>query len=74
MRPLTGITVVTLEHAIAAPFATRQLADLGADFLHVRRHEMDHALQPHRQLGVGSGRADRERLEEGAGQFHGERP
>jgi hypothetical protein len=27
--PLTGITVVTLEHAVAAPFATRQLADLG---------------------------------------------
>ena len=30
MQPLQGITVVTLEHAIAAPFATRQLADLGA--------------------------------------------
>lgn len=30
MQPLEGITVVTLEHAIAAPFATRQLADLGA--------------------------------------------
>ena len=30
MRPLEGITVVTLEHAIAAPFCTRQLADLGA--------------------------------------------
>ena len=29
-RPLDGITVVTLEHAIAAPFCTRQLADLGA--------------------------------------------
>ena len=29
-RPLDGITVVTLEHAIAAPLATRQLADLGA--------------------------------------------
>ena len=26
MQPLKGITVVTLEHAIAAPFATRQLA------------------------------------------------
>ena len=30
MLPLQGITVVTLEHAIAAPFCTRQLADLGA--------------------------------------------
>ena len=29
-RPLDGITVVALEHAIAAPFCTRQLADLGA--------------------------------------------
>ena len=29
MKPLSGITVVTLEHAIAAPLATRQLADLG---------------------------------------------
>ena len=30
MRPLQGMTVITLEHAIAAPFATRQLADMGA--------------------------------------------
>lgn len=30
MRPLDGITLVTLEHAIAAPFCTRQLAELGA--------------------------------------------
>ena len=30
MRPLEGFTVVTLEHAIAAPFCTRQLADLGS--------------------------------------------
>ena len=37
MRPLTGITVVTLEHAIAAPFATRQLADLGARVIKVER-------------------------------------
>ncbi len=29
-RPLDGITVVSLEHAIASPFCTRQLADLGA--------------------------------------------
>ena len=37
MRPLDGITVVTLEHAIAAPFATRQLADLGARVIKVER-------------------------------------
>ena len=37
MRPLQGITVVTLEHAIAAPFATRQLADLGARVIKVER-------------------------------------
>ena len=30
MQPLKGITVVTLEHAIAAPFATRLLSDRGA--------------------------------------------
>ncbi len=37
MQPLNGITVVTLEHAIAAPFATRQLADLGARIIKVER-------------------------------------
>ena len=37
MRPLQGITVVTLEHAIAAPFATRQLADLGARIIKIER-------------------------------------
>jgi len=37
MRPLAGTTVVTLEHAIAAPFATRQLADLGARVIKIER-------------------------------------
>lgn len=36
-RPLDGITVVSLEHAIAAPFCTRQLADLGARVIKVER-------------------------------------
>ena len=36
-RPLDGITVVSLEHAIAAPFCTRQLADLGARVVKVER-------------------------------------
>jgi len=39
MRPLDGITVVTLEHAIAAPFCTRQLADLGARVIKIERPE-----------------------------------
>src|SRR5262245_637191 len=37
MRPLDGITVIALEHAVAAPFATRQLADLGARVIKVER-------------------------------------
>ncbi|HNR84253.1 CaiB/BaiF CoA-transferase family protein [Ottowia sp.] len=36
-RPLDGITVISLEHAVAAPFATRQLADLGARVIKVER-------------------------------------
>ncbi|HVE54463.1 MAG TPA: CaiB/BaiF CoA-transferase family protein [Ramlibacter sp.] len=36
-RPLDGITVVSIEHAIAAPFCTRQLADLGARVVKVER-------------------------------------
>ena len=37
MQPLKNITIVTLEHAIAAPFATRQLADLGARVIKIER-------------------------------------
>ena len=37
LRPLDGITVISLEHAIAAPFCTRQLADLGARVIKVER-------------------------------------
>ena len=37
VRPLDHITVVSLEHAVAAPFCTRQLADLGARVIKVER-------------------------------------
>lgn len=37
MLPLAGVTVVSLEQAVAAPFATRQLADLGARVIKVER-------------------------------------
>ena len=36
-RPLDGLTVVSLEHAVAAPFCTRQLADMGARVIKVER-------------------------------------
>lgn len=35
--PLDGITVIALEHAVAAPFATRQMADLGARVIKIER-------------------------------------
>src|SRR5689334_13440431 len=35
--PPTGLTVVSVEQAVAAPFATRQLADLGARVIKVER-------------------------------------
>ncbi|MDP2240132.1 MAG: CaiB/BaiF CoA-transferase family protein [Burkholderiales bacterium] len=40
MRPLEGITVVSLEQAVAAPFASRQLADLGARVIKIERPEV----------------------------------
>ena len=39
-RPLDGITVIALEHAIAAPFASRQLADMGARVIKIERPEV----------------------------------
>src|SRR5690606_41753726 len=37
MRPLDGITVIALEQAVAAPFATRPFADLGARIVKIER-------------------------------------
>ena len=37
MRPLEDITVISLEQAVAAPFASRQLADLGATVIKIER-------------------------------------
>jgi itaconate CoA-transferase len=37
-HPLDGIHVVSIEHAVAAPFATRQLADLGARVIKIERN------------------------------------
>ena len=51
MLPLDGITVVALEQAVAAPFATRQLADLGARVIKVERPGVGRLrarLRPHR--------------------------
>ncbi|MBU0791399.1 MAG: CoA transferase, partial [Gammaproteobacteria bacterium] len=39
MLPLEGLLVVSLEHAIAAPLATRHLADLGARVIKIERPE-----------------------------------
>ena len=47
-----------------------QLGHPRAHFLDMRRHEMDHALEPQRQVAQRRRRPDRERLEEIARQFH----
>jgi itaconate CoA-transferase len=41
--PLKGLTVVSIEQAVAAPFASRQLADLGARVIKIERDAGDFA-------------------------------
>ncbi|MFT6774775.1 MAG: itaconate CoA-transferase, partial [Paracoccaceae bacterium] len=41
--PLAGLTVVAVEQAVAAPFATSRLADAGARVIKVERPEGDFA-------------------------------
>ena len=37
MRPMEGMRVIALEHAVAAPLCTRHLVDMGADVIKIER-------------------------------------
>jgi itaconate CoA-transferase len=52
-KPLDHITVVSLEHAIAAPFCTRQLADLGARVIKIERPEVGDFARAYDQRSRG---------------------
>lgn len=53
-QPLDHVTVVSLEHAIAAPFCTRQLADLGARVIKVERPEVGDFARHYDQRARGA--------------------
>ena len=53
VKPLDPVTVVSLEHAIAAPFCTRQLADLGARVIKVERPEVGDFARSYDQRARG---------------------
>lgn len=52
--PLSGLTVVTVEQAVAAPFCTSRLADAGARVIKIERPEGDFARAYDRALPAGS--------------------
>jgi len=54
VKPLDHITVVSLEHAIAAPFCTRQLADLGARVIKVERPDVGDFARNYDQRARGA--------------------
>ena len=54
IKPLDHITVVSLEHAIAAPFCTRQLADLGARVIKVERPDVGDFARNYDQRARGA--------------------
>jgi crotonobetainyl-CoA:carnitine CoA-transferase CaiB-like acyl-CoA transferase len=58
--PLSGVTVVSVEQAVAAPYATRQLADLGARVIKVERPGGDNArtLSPGLFAAVNRGKEE----------------
>ena len=49
-RPLEGIRVLSMEQAAALPFATRHLADLGAEVIRVESHKRGTVAQPEPDL------------------------
>ncbi len=53
MLPLEGVTVVSLEQAVAAPFTTRQLADLGARVIKIERPQAGDFARAYDQTVLG---------------------
>src|SRR2546421_217681 len=53
MLPLEGITIISIEQAVAAPFATRQLADLGARVVKIERPDVGDFAGDGKQVNLG---------------------
>lgn len=53
MPPLSGITIVSIEQAVSAPFATRQLADLGARVIKVERPDTEDFARSYDETVLG---------------------